>query len=101
MRHREAAEHGLAALHVDQHPSPGLVLPPAARGVGFAESGDVGRLIVDHAETVLVAAIQSSPRANAISWMRMSPVKCLLRGTKQASCLPGGSTLAATAGKSR
>jgi hypothetical protein len=63
------------------------------RGMKLCSASSVAR------RKKLVATSQSSPWAKAISWMRMSPVKCLLRGRKQASCLPLGSTFGAAAGK--
>jgi len=48
----------------------------------------------------VVLTNQSWSAAHAISWMWMSPVKCDSRGTKQASCLPGGSSRRAAPGRS-
>src|SRR4029077_21207604 len=57
MRHREAAQHRLTALDVDQHSPARLVLPPAAGDVGLAERSDVAGLVVDSAEAVQMAAV--------------------------------------------
>jgi len=48
-----------------------------------------------------VLTIHNSPPApQAISWIWMLPVTWLERGRRQASCRPGGSSLAVTAGTS-
>ena len=65
------------------------------RGVKLAE-----RSIVQRHENRVLTTHSSSPTPQAISWIWMLPVTWQERGRKQASCRPGGSSLAVTAGTS-
>ncbi len=65
------------------------------RGVKLAE-----RSIVHRHENRVLTTHNSSPVPQAISWIWMLPVTWQSRGKKQASCRPGGSSLAVTAGTS-
>ena len=62
------------------------------RGTKLCSPSSVAR----HEKRVLT--IHSSPPAKAMSWMRMSPVTWWVRGRKQASWRPLGSSLCPTAG---
>ena len=65
------------------------------RGAKLAEPSSVQRQ-----ENRVLTTQSSSPAPQAISWIWMLPVTWLERGRKQASCRPGGSSLAVTAGTS-
>ena len=65
------------------------------RGAKLAERSSVQRQ-----ENRVLTTHSSPPAPQAISWPWMLPVTWLARGRKQASCRPGGSSLAVTAGTS-
>src|SRR5258708_3409974 len=50
MRHRQAADHDLAGLHVDDDTTAGPPVTPAIDGVGPAHGGDVARHARRHGE---------------------------------------------------
>ena len=57
MRHRQAAEHDLVAVDVDQNSAGRLLFAPGAGGVGGSQRGHVARPAVAHRDAVQMATV--------------------------------------------